>query len=805
MQLSESVTTGVGANGTYLTENPNVGKEAPLSATVNRPNHIGTLSTNKQKKSCFQPWTWFVYLVTWWAPSFLLARFFGMPSPLVQRAWREKVALCSIVLNLCLLVSLGFFYLPNALCPPFLMHLDYTAIAQRKHLNTSYHSNILMIRGRFFNSSIVAVEAPESHFLGDVQASEAFREWHAVDLSRFFRPKLSDACDQMVRDATHRDNVYPPCLNEGLSTLEYCHEASRLKYGAMGVVGRKWEEVSGSDNLMVLNGYVVDMSHYVSTGLPIFGDQAHTLIMNGIGKDATPLFFSSQQQQLGKCLVELYPAGMVDSKPMGCLVLGIVYDWVMVLLVSVMGVRFLLALVFKWFMARTLTKVRTERKLRQASRADGRVVGLTRKNQIEKVRRSVTPAPSSEISNSSETELREWILRDMYTILFVTCYSEGEVGLRSTLESLAEADHPNHQKLLFIVCDGIVTGAGSTRSTPDIVLSLLDIHDRDPAPVSYVAVSEGARRHNMARIYTGFYHHATHRVPALVVVKCGTPSEATAAKPGNRGKRDSQVLLMSFFHKVLFDTPMSPLEYVLFTKIAFISGVTPDHFETVLMLDADTTIRKDALANLLSCFASDDRVIAACGETRISNKTDSWVSAIQVFEYFITHHLAKAFESVFGAVTCLPGCFCMYRIKAPKQPGKTWLPVLAHPDVILDYAQPAVDTLHHKNLLLLGEDRFLTTLMLRNFPLRKLVFVPQAVCHTSVPADLEVLLSQRRRWINSTIHNLLELVLVRELCGTFCFSMQFLAFLELLGTCLLPVSIILGWYDALTPLPLFNC
>ena len=52
-----------------------------------------------------------------------------------------------------------------------------------------------------------------------------------------------------------------------------------------------------------------------------------------------------------------------------------------------------------------------------------------------------------------------------------------------------------------------------------------------------------------------------------------------------------------------------------------------------------------------------------------------------------------------------------------------------------------------------------------------------------------MLLSQRRRWINSTVHNLMELVLVRDLCGTFCFSMQFVVFIELVGTLVLPAAI----------------
>ncbi|KAJ7855721.1 chitin synthase-domain-containing protein [Mycena olivaceomarginata] len=42
-----------------------------------------------------------------------------------------------------------------------------------------------------------------------------------------------------------------------------------------------------------------------------------------------------------------------------------------------------------------------------------------------------------------------------------------------------------------------------------------------------------------------------------------------------------------------------------------------------------------------------------------------------------------------------------------------------------------------------------------------------------VPDTFRVLLSQRRRQINSTIHNLGKLILVRDLCRTFCFSMQF--------------------------------
>ncbi|KAI9263354.1 chitin synthase-domain-containing protein [Phascolomyces articulosus] len=387
-----------------------------------------------------------------------------------------------------------------------------------------------------------------------------------------------------------------------------------------------------------------------------------------------------------------------------------------------------------------------------------------------------------------------------HTICLVTCYSEGVEGLRTTLDSIATTDYPNSHKLILVIADGMITGHGNDRSTPDICVSMMEnflVSPEEVEPFSYVAIADGSKRHNMAKIYTGFYKYddttvdpsQQQRVPMITIAKCGTPEEANDSKPGNRGKRDSQVILMSFLQKVMFDERMTILEYEFFNNIWRITGVSADKYEIVLMVDADTKVYPDALSRLISCMVNDEEVAGLCGETKIGNKTDSWVSMIQVFEYYISHHQSKAFESIFGNVTCLPGCFCMYRIKAPKGANGHWVPILANPDIIEHYSENVVDTLHKKNLLLLGEDRYLSTLMLRTFPNRKMLFVPQAVCKTVVPDSFRVLLSQRRRWINSTIHNLFELLLVSDLCGTFCFSMQFVVFMELVGTLALPAAI----------------
>ena len=388
-----------------------------------------------------------------------------------------------------------------------------------------------------------------------------------------------------------------------------------------------------------------------------------------------------------------------------------------------------------------------------------------------------------------------------HAICLVTAYSEGYEGLRTTLDSIAMTEYPNSHKAILVICDGLIKGAGEELTTPEIALSMMGDHAILPdevQPFSYVAVASGSKRHNMAKVYSGFYDYGEEsavplnkqqRVPMMVIVKCGTPDEAKGRKPGNRGKRDSQIILMSFLQKVMFDERMTELEFEMFNGLWRVTGISPDFYEIVLMVDADTKIYTDSLTHMISAMVKDPEIMGLCGETKIANKRASWVSMIQVFEYFISHHLSKSFESVFGGVTCLPGCFCMYRIKAPKGGQNYWVPILANPDVVEHYSENVVDTLHKKNLLLLGEDRYLSTLMLKTFPKRKQVFVPQAVCKTTVPEEFKVLLSQRRRWINSTVHNLMELVLVRDLCGTFCFSMQFVVFIELVGTLVLPAAI----------------
>nr|POE94455.1 chitin synthase 6 [Quercus suber] len=375
--------------------------------------------------------------------------------------------------------------------------------------------------------------------------------------------------------------------------------------------------------------------------------------------------------------------------------------------------------------------------------------------------------------------------QDKFVLCQVPAYTEGEDSLRKALDSLTALAYDNKRKLICVICDGMIVGGGNDRPTPKIVLDILGVDPKiDPPALPFWSVGQGSDQLNYGKVYSGLYEYEGNVVPYLVVVKVGKESEQTKSKPGNRGKRDSQILLMSFLNRVHHRSPMNPLELEMFHQINNVIGVDPELYEYLFMVDADTKVKEDSLNRLVAACAHDAKIAGICGETSLENEERSWWTMIQVYEYYISHHLAKAFESLFGSVTCLPGCFCMYRLRTADK-GR---PIIISDKVIQDYSEINVDTLHKKNLFSLGEDRYLTTLMARHFPNMSYKFVPDAYALTEAPSEWSVLLSQRRRWINSTIHNLAELVFLKDLCGFCCFSMRFVVFIDLFGTLTLPAT-----------------
>jgi chitin synthase len=205
---------------------------------------------------------------------------------------------------------------------------------------------------------------------------------------------------------------------------------------------------------------------------------------------------------------------------------------------------------------------------------------------------------------------------DKFVICQIPCYTEGEASLRRTIDSLAQMKYDDKRKLLVVICDGMIVGSGNDRPTPRIALDILGADPNlDPEPLSFVSLGEGAKQHNMGKVYSGLYEISGHVVPYLVIVKVGKPNERS--RPGNRGKRDSQMVLMQFLNKVIvsfglaflcvyrctqvhFASPMNPLELEIYHQIKNVIGVNPTFYEYIFMIDADTTVHPLSVNRLIS-------------------------------------------------------------------------------------------------------------------------------------------------------------------------------------------------------------
>ncbi|GAA5976632.1 hypothetical protein JCM11641_005646 [Rhodosporidiobolus odoratus] len=732
-----------------------VGKEGAETAEVIR------MSSERKR------WLALTWLFTWWVPSPLLKWCGGMKRPDVRMAWREKLLINILIWLLCASAIFVIAVLGNLICPT--EHVFNTQELNDHSYANDQENMLVAIRGEVFDFSSFAPH----HIPGNsVVPTKTVQKLGGNDLSDYFPVQVSALCNGVdgtvspwitldsVNTSTSIESIAkyhdfrayttdprPDWYYETMVYMRYNHRKGFMGY-SRGTVKKEASE-KGS-NIAIIDGSVYDMSDYISAGgggirVPdgavapdgteraFMSDSIVDLFRQNSGSDISgkmnalnldPDVIARQRV----CLRNLFFIGKVDNRNSAqCQFSQYILIALSCIMVSIVGFKFLAAL------------------------------QLGRKRKPEDY--------------------------DKFVILQVPCYTEGEESLRNCIDSLTKLKYDDKRKLLCIICDGMIVGSGNDRPTPQIVLDILGADPSiDPEPLSFLSIGNGDKQHNMAKVYSGLHEAGGHIVPYIVIAKVGKPTERQ--RPGNRGKRDSQMLLMRFLNRVHFDSPMAPAELEIYHQIKNVIGVNPSFYEYLLAVDADTTVSPDSLNYLVGGFVEDRKIIGLCGETSLANARASWTTMMQVYEYFISHHMAKAFESLFGSVTCLPGCFSMYRLRTLEHK-----PVLISDAIIAEYGENKVETLHVKNLLSLGEDRYLTTVILKHFPQFKLKFTRFAQAQTIAPDDFKVLMSQRRRWINSTIHNLFELLFIDRLCGFFCFSMRFVVLVDLASTLISPVTV----------------
>ncbi|KAI1265793.1 glycosyltransferase family 2 protein [Xylariaceae sp. FL1019] len=717
-------------------------------------------------------WVFSVYLLTWFVPDFLIRWVGRMPRKDVRMAWREKLAINIIIWFSCLVAAFFVVVFPQLICPK---QYVYSASELSKFDGKDGAKAYASIRGQVLDISAYSTK----HYPTYIDPDD-ITQYGGLDISSLFPVQVSALCQgkngnvdpSVLLDYTSTNRTGSASVVNSQDTNSVYHDyryfrplyqpdwfyermevlKSSYKKGTIGYTAQYVKTLAGKQNqIAILGGRVYDLTKYNvggrhiqvpnGTAMPtdpdiinFLADEVVTLWTEKSGTDVTKIWDTlpldaALRNRMQLCLDNLFYVGDVDTRnSVKCQFAEYLILAVSIILVSIIGFKFLAALQFG------------------------------SKNMPENI--------------------------DKFVMCQIPAYTEDEDSLRRAIDSAARMRYDDKRKLLVIICDGMIIGQGNDRPTPRIVLDILGVSDTvDPEPLSFESLGEGLKQHNMGKVYSGLYEVQGHIVPFLVVVKVGKPSEVS--RPGNRGKRDSQMVMMRFLNRVHYNLAMSPLELEMYHQIRNVIGVNPTFYEYMLQIDADTMVAPDSATRMVSAFLHDTRLIAACGETALTNSKSSFITMIQVYEYYISHNLAKAFESLFGSVTCLPGCFTMYRIRA----AETGKPLFVSREVVDDYAAIRVDTLHMKNLLHLGEDRYLTTLLLKYHSKYKTKYIFSAHAWTIAPDTWQVFLSQRRRWINSTVHNLIELVPMSQLCGFCCFSMRFVVFIDLLSTIVQPVTV----------------
>ena len=155
--------------------------------------------------------------------------------------------------------------------------------------------------------------------------------------------------------------------------------------------------------------------------------------------------------------------------------------------------------------------------------------------------------------------------------------------------------------------------------------------------------------------------------------------------------------------------------------------------EFLVCVDSDTFVFPGSLRKLMQGFA-DPTVGGISGHCDVENASTNLLTKMQDVRYFFSYKIMKAAESVFGTVSCLPGCFSAYRRTC----------VLA----VMDKWINATVMGEHGNF---ADDRSLTNQILRDY---RILYDDEALATTIAPENWRQYARQQARWSRSYLREI---------------------------------------------------
>ncbi|KAI3384530.1 hypothetical protein SNEBB_003598 [Seison nebaliae] len=208
----------------------------------------------------------------------------------------------------------------------------------------------------------------------------------------------------------------------------------------------------------------------------------------------------------------------------------------------------------------------------------------------------------------------------------------------------------------------------------------------------------------------------------------------------------------------------------------------------LLALDGDVDFHPEAVRLLIDRMKKNRRVGAACG--RIHPVGSGPMVWYQKFEYAIGHWLQKAAEHKLGCVMCSPGCFSLFR-------GSS----LMDDKVLRVYSTRSTEARHYLQYDQ-GEDRWLCTLLLQQG--YRVEYCAASDALTYAPEGFNEFFNQRRRWVPSTIANIIDFLCdyenIVDLNDSISYFYILYQLLLMISTVLGPATVLLmitGAYNAI--------
>lgn len=284
----------------------------------------------------------------------------------IQQAWREKVALVSIIFMLCFSVGFLTFGFNIVLCgkePNRIRH---------GHVDTQ--SAVLLGRSYllkdFNHPGVPGIAQTTSNLL-----AKPFPDAGGRDMTFMFQ-NINRACKNVLAGKQHDEhgNVwnYFPCVVTNIHSdtkpmpgtgKQGCHVGpesikarqviKQLRF--MGEVYFSWEDLKEpGTNYAVYNGNVLDLSrlNWLEENIIVPAGMAPFINGTFAGQDISlSMSYTKERTHITQCLVEIVKVGVIDQMSLGCVVADIVLYVSLIVILSVVLLRFFLAVIFGWVLS----------------------------------------------------------------------------------------------------------------------------------------------------------------------------------------------------------------------------------------------------------------------------------------------------------------------------------------------------------------------------------------------------------------------------------------------------------------------